>query len=117
MTTGNGADAATFEDGLEALGFQMAGSSRRGGRRWTLAFNRHLTFVIHDFHDTVLLSWSVALGDYVEDRGWVLGSGENSFHDLYPRHDVRLPIAVDAIEAEIRRVLGTLRIDLADPTL
>ena len=117
MATGDGVDVETFEDGLEALGFVLAGSSRKGGRRWTLAFNTHLEFVLHDFHDTVLLSWSVALGDYVESRGWVLGTGENSFHDLYPRNDVRLPVEIGAVEAEIRRVLGTLRLDLGDPSL
>lgn len=108
---------ATFEDGLEALGFQLAGSSRRGGRMWRLAFNSHLEFVLHDFDDTVLLSWSFAMGEYAAERGWLLGSGELSFHNLYPRNDVRLPVEVSAVEAELTRVLSTLRLDLGDPNL
>jgi hypothetical protein len=106
---------ATFEDGLEQLGFTLAGASRRGGRMWRLTFNRHLEFVLHDFHDEVVLTWSVALGELVAERGWVLGSGETTFHELYPAHDVRLPASLDAVEAELRRVLGSLRVDLADP--
>ncbi len=109
--------AQDYEDHLEALGFVLSGASRTGGRRWQLAFNSHLTFVLHDYQDSVVLSWSFALGDFAERRGWVLGSGENSFHDLYPQHDVRLPIDVAALEAEIRRVLTNLRVDLGDPAL
>ena len=108
---------ATFEDGLEELGFVLGGSSRRGGRMWRLQFNSHLEFVLHDFDDTVLLSWSFGLGEFAAQRGWLLGTGELSFHDLYPQHDVRLPVEVSAVEAELRRVLGTLRIDLGDPDL
>jgi hypothetical protein len=106
-----------FEDGLEQLGFELSGSSRRGGRMWRLEFNRYLTIVLHDYHDAVVLTWSVALGDLAAERGWVLGTGETSFHELYPQHDVKLPISITAVEAELRRVLGTLRIDLADPAL
>jgi hypothetical protein len=108
---------ATFEDGLEELGFELGGTSRRGGRMWHLQFNSHLEFVLHDYDDTVLLTWSFALGEFAVERGWLLGTGELSFHDLYPRNDVRLPIDVSAVEAELTRVLGTLRIDLGDPNL
>lgn len=107
----------TFEDGLEELGFELAGESRRGGRMWRLELNRFLTFVLHDYHDAVVLTWSVALGDLVAERGWVLGTGETSFHELYPQHDVKLPVEIASVEAEIRRVLGTLQLNLADPAL
>lgn len=120
MSTGNGhrhTTDTTFEDGLEALGFVLGGSSRRGGRMWSLRLNRHVTFVLHDYHDHVVLTWSAGLGDLLAERGWVLGTGELSFHDVYPAHDVKLPAAIDAVEAELRRVMGTMQIDLADPTL
>ncbi len=107
----------TFEDHLEQLGFVLGGSSRRGGRMWSLRLNTYVTFVLHDYHDHVVLSWSAALGDLLAARGWVLGTGELSFHDVYPAHDVKLPASIDAVEAELRRVLGTMRIDLSDPTL
>lgn len=108
---------AVFEDGLEELGFELAGSSRRGGRMWRLAFNRHLEFVLHDYDDAVVMSWSFAMGEFAAEKGWVLGSGELSFHALYPRNDVKLPIEVAAVEAEIRRILVSLRLDLGDPSL
>lgn len=114
---GNGSAGATFEDELEALGFAVAGSSRRGGSMWSVEFNRFLTFTVHDYGDSLLFTWSFALGDYVEQRGWVIGSGETSFHELFPARDVRLPIDADAVRAEITRVLTTMRIDLGDPSL
>lgn len=114
---GNGERGATFDDELEALGFRVAGSSKRGGRLWALPFNRFLTFTVHDYHDTVLLTWAFALGEYLEERGFVLGSGETSFHELFPRTDVRLPLDIDAVGGEITRVLSSLRLDLGDPGL
>lgn len=120
MSTGNGFEPTadpTFEDDLEALGFQLGGTSRRGGRMWSLQLNSYVTFVLHDYHDHVVLTWSAALGDLLAARGWVLGTGELSFHDVYPAHDVKLPASTDAVETELRRVLGTMRIDLTDPSL
>lgn len=111
------ADAGTFEDELEALGFELQGASRRGGRLWTLPFNTYLTFTLHDYHDQVVLTWAFDLGEFAAARGWVLGSGETSFHGLYPAHDVRLAVDVGAIGAEITRVLAGLRLDLGDPAL
>lgn len=111
------ANVAVFEDGLEELGFVLGGSSRRGGRMWRLQFNRHLEFVLHDYDDAVLLSWSFGLGEFAAERGWVLGTGELSFHDLYPKRDVRLAIEIGAVEAEIRRTLLSLRLDLGTPNL
>lgn len=108
---------ATYEDGLTELGFELSGGSRRGGRMWRLAFNRHLEFVLHDYDDSVVLTWSFAMGEYAAERGWVMGSGELSFHNLYPANDVKLPIEIAALEAELRRALTTLRIDLGDPNL
>lgn len=107
----------TFEDHLEGLGFVLGGASRRGGRMWTLQLNSYVSFVLHDYHDHVVLTWSAALGDLLQARGWVLGTGELSFHDVYPAHDVKLPASIEAVEAELRRVLQTMQIDLADPTL
>jgi hypothetical protein len=54
----------TFEDELEELGFRVSGTSRwGGGRLWSLPFNRHLTFMLHDYGDAVVLTLSLALGD------------------------------------------------------
>jgi hypothetical protein len=114
---GNGNGRPTFDDQLEELGFQAAGSSRRGGRLWSLPFNRFLTFTIHDYHDAVFLTWAFALGEFLEERGFVIGSGETSFHELFPRNDVRLPLDIEAVGGEITRVLATLRLDLGDPAL
>jgi hypothetical protein len=107
----------TFDDELEALGFTVQGSSRRGGRMWVLAFNRFLQFTLHDYHDTIVLTWSFLLGEYVLGRGWQVGAIETSSAELYPQHDVRLPLDIEAVGAEITRTLATLRMDLGDPTL
>jgi hypothetical protein len=108
---------ATFDDELEALGFTLQGSSRRGGRMWVLPFNRFLLFTLHDYHDTVVLTWSFLLGEYVLERGWQVGASETSSAELYPQRDVRLPLDVDAVAAEVTRVLTTLRLDLGEPAL
>jgi hypothetical protein len=102
---------------LGELGFRVQGSSRRGGRMWALPFNGYLTFVVHDYDDAVVLSWSFALGEYLVDRGWQFGVTDTTTAELYPQHDVRLPLDIEAVRGEITRVLGTLRLDLGDPAL
>lgn len=84
---------------------------------WQLAFNRYLDFTLHDYHEHVVLTWSLNLGEYVQTRGMQIGAGETSFQELYPMRDVKLPIDVDSIRAEITRTLGQLRFDFADPGL
>ena len=111
------ANAPTFDAQLRALGFRVQGSSRRGGRMWSLVVNRFLTFVLHDYDDTLVLSWSFALGEYLEQRGWRSSVTDTSVVELYPQHDVRVPVDITAVEGEITRVLGSLRLDLADPGL
>ena len=106
-----------FDDELAALGFTPSGRTRRGGQVSTLAFNRHLRFVLHQFDDAVLLSWSFAFGEYAQERGWQLGVSDMSTAELYPGVDVRLPRDVDAVGGEISRILSTLRLDLGDPAL
>lgn len=110
-------DATTFDDELEALGFRVRGSSRRGGRQWVLAFNRFLTFVLHDYDDHVVLSWSFAFGEFLGERGWQSSLADASVAELFPTHDVRLPLDAEAVGGEITRVLSTLRLDLGQPGL
>jgi hypothetical protein len=112
-----GSAPATFDDALEQLGFRLQGTTRRGGRQWVLAFNRYLSFTLHDYDDTAVLTWSCALGDYVDERGWQLSVTDLSTAELYPQRDVRLPLDIEAVRGEITRVLTTLRIDLGDPQL
>ena len=107
----------TFDDELEALGFRAQGESRRGGRMWTLPFNRYLTFMLHDYHDNIVLTWSFELGDYLLARGWQVSTTDTSTTELYPQHDVKLPLDAAALRGEITRVLSTLRLDLGDPSL
>ncbi len=108
---------SSFDAQLSQLGFQLQGSSRRGGRMWALAFNRFLTFVLHDYGDGLVLSWSVALGEYLEERDWRSSVTDASVIELYPRSDVRVPREIEAVGGEITRVLASLRLDLGDPGL
>jgi hypothetical protein len=110
-------DAVTFDDQLEMLGFRRQGSSRRGGRMWSLPFNNFLTFVLHDYDDAAVLSWSFALGDYLEHRGWRSSLTDTSAGELYPQHDVKVPLDIESVGGEITRVLASLRLDLGDPAL
>jgi hypothetical protein len=106
-----------FDAQLSELGFRPQGESRRGGRMWVLPFNRYLSFVLHDYDDAIVLTWSFALGDYVLERDWRIGVSDTSMAELYPQADVRLPMDIAAVEGEIRRVLATLRLDLGAPGL
>ncbi len=112
-----GAHGATFDDNLEALGFRVQGVTRRGGRQWALAFNRILTFTLHDYDDTVVMTWSCELGEHIRERGWQMSVTDLSTAELYPQNDVRLPLDIGAVRGEITRVLASLRIDLGDPEL
>jgi hypothetical protein len=102
---------------LEALGFRAQGATRRGGRMWTLPFNRFLTFMLHDYDDDLVLTWTFELGEYLLERGWQTSTTDTSATELYPARDVRLPLDIDAVQGEITRVLTTLRLDLGDPHL
>lgn len=109
--------ADAFVRDLVALGFAQAGASRRGGVMWSLAFNQHLQFHVHDYGEHVVVTWSFDLGGFVQGRGWVLGATDEGYHELYPRADARVAREVQAVEKEISRTLGTLRVDLGDPSL
>lgn len=110
------ADTTTFEQDLTALGFRAVGRSR-GRPQWAAGVNRHLQFTLLLEGDRVVLTWRFNLGEYMLDRGWQIGGAESASQELYPQRDVRLPAEVGAVEAEIRRTLGQLRLDLGDPAL
>lgn len=106
-----------FTEALTGLGFRPQTPTRRGGRPWVLAFNSYLTFTVHEYADAAVVSWSVDLGELILDRGWQIGAGETSFQELYPQRDARVARDIDAVGAEITRVLASLRLDLGDPAL
>ncbi len=115
-----GADASgemDFADQLGMLGFRSQGMSRRGGRMWSLRFNRYLTFVLHHYGDSVVLTWSFALGEYLAGIGWRSSVTDTSVVEVYPEHDVRLPLEIEAVGGEINRVLAGLRLDLGEKDL
>ena len=111
------APAGTFDDELESLGFRERGQSRRGGRRWDLEFNRALTLMLHDYGDHLIMTWTCDLGRVLAERGLTTSPVDVAELELFPAHDVRLPLDADAVAAEITRVLGLLRLDLGQPAL
>jgi len=110
-------DPVTFDDQLEALGFRVQTSSRRGGRRWDLAFNSVLTLMIHDYDDHVVLTWHCELGPLLQQLDWQSSPSDASELELFPAHDVRLPLDISAVQTEVTRILTRLRLDLGDPAL
>jgi hypothetical protein len=109
------AGAPTFDDQLEALGFRARSMSRRGGRRWDLPFNSILTFMLHDYENHVVLTWTCDLGQVLSEREWRASSGEPGEIELFPSYDVKLPLDITAVSSEITRILLTLRLDLGAP--
>ncbi len=110
------ADDATLERDLTELGFREVGRSR-GRPQWAANVNRYLQFMLYLEGERVLLSWRFGLGEFMLERGWQIGGAESASQELYPQRDVRLPGEVSAVEAEIRRTLAQLRLDLGDPDL
>jgi hypothetical protein len=108
---------ATFDDELESLGFRAVGASRRGGRRWDLPFNRVLTLTLHDYDDHLVLTWHCDLGRALVERDLQTSPSDVAELELFPAHDVRLPLDAGALAREISRVLAGLRIDLGAPDL
>lgn len=102
-----------FLHDLTELGFTITQQSRRSVTA-ALTFNRYLIFTVHDYGDCCVVSWVVALGEFAEENGWLLGVTDTSTAELYPRADVRLARDGDAVRAEITRTLQTLRIDFGD---
>jgi len=72
--------------------------------------------MLHDYDDHVVLTWTCAFGRVIVQRGWQASLGEASELELYPQHDVRLPLDIDAVASEITRVLSLLRLDLGEPS-
>lgn len=102
--------------GLEQLGFREV--SRSHGRpTWLAGVNQFLQFQLTEEPDGVVVTWRFELGEFMLARGWQIGGAETTFQELYPQRDVRVPARVEAVEAEIRRTLATLRLDLGDPSL
>lgn len=101
-----------FEQELYALGFRVTGASRRGGRAWSMGYGEHLTFVVHDHVDPergrVLVTWRFALGPYLEGRGWQTTITDETALELFPSADVLVARDLEAVGAELARVLGTL---------
>jgi len=110
------ADSTTLERELTELGFREVGRSR-GRPQWAANVNRHLQFTLYLEDETVLLTWRFGLGEFMLERGWQIGGAESASQELYPQRDVRLPGETSAVEAEIRRTLAQLQLDLGDPDL
>lgn len=107
-------DATAFASAMRETGFVDQGRTRRGGRQWSLEWNRHLTFDVHEFENGIVFTWSFDLGEFFLERDMQIGAGETSFQELYPRKDVKLAHDEQAVRAEISRTLGRLRLDLGD---
>lgn len=109
-------DTSTLDEQLRELGFREVGRTR-GRPTWVAGVNRFLEFTLHDEGDTMLVTWRLDLGEAMLARGWQIGGAESASQELYPRNDVRVRADLDAVQAEIRRVLAQLRIDLGAPDL
>jgi hypothetical protein len=104
--------------GLAELGFVPLGATRRGGQQWVREHNRYLTFTLHHFGGgEIVMTWTFELGEFCLNNDMQIGAAETSFQELYPAHDVRIPLEVEAVRAEIHRTLDRLRFDLGDPYL
>lgn len=82
-----------FDQDLDLLGFRLTQTKRDGTRQFALERNRFLTYWVHvpDDDGPALFTWEFAIGEYMADYGFQLGSSEPLNQFLYPRHDLELP--------------------------
>jgi hypothetical protein len=80
-----------------------------------MEFNRVLTFMLHDYEDHVVLTWHCELGPLLHRLDWQTSPSDAAELELFPAHDVRLPLDIEAVSSEITRILLTLRLDLGAP--
>lgn len=107
----------SLAEGLEALGFREVSRTRAGHPTWMGGVNRFLQFQLQAEPQGVVVTWRFDLGEFMLERGWQIGGAETTFQELYPQRDVRVEATVEAVEAEIRRTLRTMQLDLAAPDL
>jgi hypothetical protein len=107
-----------FFAALSRLGFRPAQDRpSRGVESFVSQPNRFLTYWVKVYDDgTALFTWEFAITDYLQERGFQLGSSEALNLFLFPAEDLRgsqdpawLTSAVDRTEAHLREI------DFLDP--
>lgn len=107
-----------FHEQLMTLGFVAMQQDRRGTIQFARTPNRFLTEWVHDDGSEALFTWEFDLGDYCNEAGWQLGTGDPSVQILYPQFDARIARDIDAVAVEVQRLEQQLNgLDLADPAL
>jgi hypothetical protein len=107
-------DAPTFAADLEALGFGLVQSSRRGDQ-YALAATRYLTYWVHWNQEdgTCLFTWEVDIGELMHNRELQIGANETLNLFLFPQYDARGPADVSFVAQELDRAESILKsIDL-----
>lgn len=83
-------------------------ATRKGGE-WSLRTTPYLQFsVMVDGDDAVIVTWELAIGELMGDRGLHVGTNDPLQVFLYPQHDARGPADAAFVESEITRVTGLL---------
>lgn len=107
--------AEEFARDLNDLGFRFVQEGRGGIGQYSRRVTPYLTVWVHhgtrDAH--VLVTWELALGEYLDRLGMQVGSNEPLNQFLFPQRDVRGPADIGFVVAELDRVETLLRsIDL-----
>ncbi|HKE98567.1 MAG TPA: hypothetical protein VKG45_06535 [Actinomycetes bacterium] len=100
-----------FLDDLRMVGFQLSQEKRDGGRVFSLARNRFLTYWLHLPPDdgVALFTWEFAIGGYVEEFGLQIGTSEPLNQFLYPQRDQEVAQDLGEVVRAMERVEATFR--------
>jgi hypothetical protein len=99
-----------FDDDLRLVGFKLNQEKRDGGRTFSLSRNRYLTYWLHlpPYADqSALFTWEFAIGEYMDEYGFQVGSNEPLNQYLYPQADVQVSQDIADVIKAIERVETT----------
>lgn len=96
-----------FDDDLRLVGFKLHQEKRDGGRTMVLSRNRYLTYWLHlppYADDQALFTWEFAIGEYMDEYGFQVGSNEPLNQYLYPQADTEVSQEIGDVLKAIERL-------------
>jgi hypothetical protein len=96
-----------FDDDLRLVGFKLHQEKRDGGRTFTLSRNRYLTYWLHlppQADEPALFTWEFAIGEYMDEYGFQVGSNEPLNQYLYPQADTEVNQDIAGVIKTVERL-------------
>jgi hypothetical protein len=99
-----------FDDDLKLVGFRLAQERRDGTRTFSLPRNRYLIYWLHvpaRQDEPALFTWEFAIGEYMDEYGFQVGSNEPLNQYLYPQADTEVSQDIASVIKTVERLETT----------